>query len=158
MRYNLTVAVLGTGYMGKIYAKALDGLVNKIIFCSTDTEAGRAGVSEEMCRRFECFCALAEKHDLKLIVGLITGQMSFGGFYPPVFGGSRNAMSNPTMNKWQLRYIKYFVSRMKKQNAIIGWDLGNEAECIAADVEPDAFYVWCASIANAIRVADPRVP
>lgn len=123
-----------------------------------DTEAGRAGVSEEMCRRFECFCALAEKHDLKLIVGLITGQMSFGGFYPPVFGGSRNAMSNPTMNKWQLRYIKYFVSRMKKQNAIIGWDLGNEAECIAADVEPDAFYVWCASIANAIRVADPTRP
>ena len=123
-----------------------------------DTEAGRAGVSEEMCRRFERFCALAEKHDLKLIVGLITGQMSFGGFYPPVFGGSRNAMSDPTMCKWQLRYVKYFVSRMKKQKAIIGWDLGNEAECIAMDVEPDAFYVWCSSIANAIRVADPTRP
>lgn len=123
-----------------------------------DTEAGRAGVSEEMCQRFERFCELAQKHNLKLIVGLITGQMSFGGFYPPVFSGSHNAMSNPTMCKWQLRYIKYFITRMKKQNAIIGWDLGNEAECIAADVEPDEFHVWCTSIANAIRVADPTRP
>ena len=51
------------------------------------TEAGKAGVSEEMCLRFERFCALAEKYGLKLIVGLITGQMSFGGYYPPVFQG-----------------------------------------------------------------------
>ena len=123
-----------------------------------DTEAGRAGVSEEMCRRFERFCALAEKHGLGLVVGLITGQMSFGGFYPPVFKGSHNAMSDPTMCKWQLRYIKYFVGRMKKQAAVVAWDLGNEVECVAADVEPDAFYFWCASIANAIRVADPTRP
>ena len=122
------------------------------------TEAGQAGVSEEMCRRFERFCALAEKYELKLIVGLITGQMSFGGYYPPVFQGSRNAVSNPTMCKWELRYIKYLVGRMKKQSAIIGWDLGNEVEHIAADVEPDAFYFWCASLANAIRVADPTRP
>ena len=123
-----------------------------------DTEAGRAGVSEEMCRRFERFCALAEKYELKLIVGLITGQMSFGGFYPPVFAGSHNAVSNPTMCKWELRYIKYLVGRMKKQSAIVGWDLGNEVEHIAEDVEPDAFYFWCASLANAIRVADPTRP
>ena len=123
-----------------------------------DTEAGRAGISEEMCRRFERFCALAEKHGLQLIVGLITGQMSFGGFYPPVFAGSHNAMSNPTMCKWELRYIKYLVGRLKNQKSIVGWDLGNEVECIAADVEPDAFYFWCASIANAIRVADPTRP
>ena len=120
-----------------------------------DTAAGRAGVSEEMCRRFERFCALAEKHGFGLIVGLITGQMSFGGFYPPVFQGSRNAVSDPAMCKWQLRYIRYFVGRMKQQPAILAWDLGNEVECIAADVEPDAFHFWCASIANAIRVADP---
>ena len=123
-----------------------------------DTEAGRAGVSEEMCCRFERFCALAEKYEFALIVGLITGQMSFGGFYPPVFAGSRNAMSDPTMCKWQLRYVKYFVGRMKTQNAIVAWDLGNEVENIATDVAPDSFYVWCASIANAIRVADPSRP
>lgn len=123
-----------------------------------DTEAGRAGVSEEMCLRFERFCSLADKHGLKLIVGLITGQMSFGGFYPPVFKGAHNAVSDPAMCKWELRYIKYLVGRMKKQSAIVGWDLGNEVEHIAADVEPDAFYFWCASLANAIRVADPTRP
>ena len=137
---------------GGVYEFQMDGRT------LPDTEAGRAGVSEEMCARFECFCALAEKHGLSLIVGLITGQMSFGGFYPPVFKGSHNAMSDPTMCKWQLRYIKYLVGRLKKQTAIVGWDLGNEVENIAADVTPDAFYFWCASIANAIRVADPTRP
>ena len=86
-----------------------------------DTEAGRAGVCEEMCARFERFCALADKHGLKLIVGLITGQMSFGGYYPPVFKGSHNAMSDPAMCKWQLRYIKYLVGRLKTQTAIVGF-------------------------------------
>ena len=123
-----------------------------------DTEAGRAGVSEEMCRRFERFCALAERHGLALVVGLITGQMSFGGFYPPVFAGSKNAMSNPTMCKWQLRFVRYFVSRMRDQRAIVGWDLGNEVENIADGVDPDAFYVWCSAISNAIRASDPTRP
>lgn len=123
-----------------------------------DTEAGRAGVSEEMCRRFERFCSLAEEHGLALIVGLITGQMSFGGFYPPVFSGSRNAMSNPTMCKWELRFVRYFVSRMRNQCAIVGWDLGNEVENIADGVDPDAFYVWCTAISNTIRASDPTRP
>ena len=42
MKYDLTVAILGTGFMGKTYAKALDGLVSKMIFCSTDEDGGRA--------------------------------------------------------------------------------------------------------------------
>ena len=40
MKYELTVAIIGTGYMGKTYAKVLDTLVSKMIFCSTDEEAG----------------------------------------------------------------------------------------------------------------------
>ena len=80
---------------GGVYEFQMDGRT------LPDTEAGRAGVSEEMCARFERFCALAEKHGLSLIVGLITGQMSFGGFYPPVFKGSHNAMSDPTMSPLQ---------------------------------------------------------
>ena len=35
------------------------------------TEAGRAGVDEKMADRFQIFCDLAEKHHIKLIVGLI---------------------------------------------------------------------------------------
>lgn len=50
-----------------------------------DTEAGRAGVSESACQKFEIFCRLAEKYGLKLIVGLITGHMSFRTYCPPRF-------------------------------------------------------------------------
>lgn len=42
-----------------------------------DTDAGRAGVSEEACVKFKKFCDLAEKHNMRLIVALITGHMSF---------------------------------------------------------------------------------
>ena len=42
-----------------------------------DTPAGRAGVSEEACQKFEKFCSIAEKYGMKLIVALITGHMSF---------------------------------------------------------------------------------
>jgi hypothetical protein len=36
-----------------------------------------------MIGRFREMCALAEKHDLKLVVGLITGWMSGRLFVPP---------------------------------------------------------------------------
>ena len=42
MRYDLTVAIIGTGYMGKIYAEVLASLVNNMIFCSTDEQGGKA--------------------------------------------------------------------------------------------------------------------
>ena len=41
-----------------------------------NTEAGRAGIDAVMVERFERFCDLAAKYELKLIVGLLTGWMS----------------------------------------------------------------------------------
>jgi beta-galactosidase len=41
-----------------------------------DTVAGQAGVDEVMLGRFAEFCAIAERHGLGLVVGLITGWMS----------------------------------------------------------------------------------
>ena len=41
-----------------------------------DTEFGRAGVNETMMERFRVFLNLAEKYNLKLLVGIITGWMS----------------------------------------------------------------------------------
>ena len=77
-----------------------------------DTEAGRAGVSEEACQKFESFCKLAKKHGMRLIVALITGHMSFRTYAPPAFQG-RSLLSDPTVIKWQLRFVKYFVARFK---------------------------------------------
>ena len=124
-----------------------------------DTEAGRAGVSEEACRHFENFCALAEKFDLKLIVGLITGHMSFRNFAPPAFAG-RQLLGDPTVLKWQLRFVRYFVKRFRNQSCIAGWDLGNEVNNLIAggQVTADMFYTWCSAIADAARASDGSRP
>lgn len=123
-----------------------------------DTEAGRAGVSEEACRKFERFLALCKKYGMKLIVAVITGHMSFRTYNPPAFDGKK-LLTDPTVIKWQLRYAKYFVSRFKNHDEIVAWDLGNEVDNMPADREnPDAFYVWCDTIGNAIRVSDGTRP
>ena len=124
-----------------------------------DTDAGRAGVSEEACRNFETFCNIAEKYDMKLMVGLITGQMSFRIYAPPAFEG-KDLLSDPTVIKWQLKFVRYFVERFKNQKAIIGWDLGNETACMPGlnGKNPDTFYVWCSAIAYAIKSCDQDRP
>lgn len=121
-----------------------------------DTEAGRAGVSEVACEHFAEFCALAEKYGLRLVVGLITGHMS-GRYFAPEPFGARNPVNDPTLVKWQLRFVRYFVGRFKSAPAIAAWDLGNEVNGFAnrADAENiDHSYVWASNIANAIRVVD----
>lgn len=122
-----------------------------------DTSAGRAGVSEQACEQFEYFCRLSEKYGFKLIVGLITGHMSFRNYIPPAFTG-KNIITDPTVIKWQLRFVRYFVSRFKDTNAIVGWDLGNEINNFIGNDASDAFYLWCSTISSAIRTCDPSRP
>ncbi len=127
--------------------------------CLDDTPTGRAGVSEEACKKFEVFCNLAEKHHLKLIVALITGHMSFRLYTPPAFEG-RPILSDPTVMKWQRRFIKYFVDRFRSMPAIAGWDLGNEVNSLPGleGKHPDTFFVWCSAMADAIRSVDTVHP
>ncbi len=125
-----------------------------------DTEAGRAGVSEEACRRFEIFCDLAQKHGLSLLVGLITGHMSFRYFAPTPFQ-HRNPITDPTVVKWELRFVKYFVKRFAAHPAIAAWDLGNELEGFASRSDsdiPDAGYLFASAITNAVKAIDQVHP
>ena len=123
-----------------------------------DTPAGRAGVSEEACEKFEVFCRLCEKYDMKLIVALITGHMSFRTYNPPAFDG-KALLSDPTVIKWQIRFVKYFVSRFKAQSSIVAWDLGNEPSNMPGlNDNPDTFYVWCSTVADAARACDSTRP
>jgi endo-1,4-beta-mannosidase len=123
-----------------------------------DTEAGKAGMSEQACEKFEAFCTLAEKYDMKLVVALITGHMSGRTYNPPVFDG-KALMSDPTVLKWQIRFVKYFVKRFKEQSAIVGWDLGNESIYIPGKTDnPDTFYVWASIISDAAKSVDSTHP
>ncbi len=123
-----------------------------------DTPAGKAGVDENACRNFEHFCATAEKYGLSLIVGLITGHMTFRLFVPQAFAGKK-LLTDSAVLKWQLRFVKYFVNRFKNASSIIAWDLGNEPNYLTGMEEgTDVFYVWCSLIGDAIKTCDASRP
>ena len=115
-----------------------------------------AGVDEEMMRRFRLFCDMAQKNDIKLIVGIVTGWMSGRQFVPPVFE-ERNVLSDPEAIMWQTRFVKHFVREMKDHPAIAAWDYGNECNCMGARGTA-MFYNWMDHIAMAIRSCDSTRP
>ena len=118
---------------------------------------GRAGLSRTMLGRFAEMCALAEKHGLQLVVGLITGWMSGRLFVPPALE-SMDPISDPRSIAWQIRFVREFVTALKPQRSIAAWDLGNECNCMGVADNPDVAYTWTAAISGAIKRADASRP
>ena len=117
-----------------------------------------AGVDEEMMRRFRFMCDVSQKHDVKLVVGLITGWMSGRLFVPPAFE-AKNVLLDAEVMTWQTRFVRHFVREMKDHPAILGWDLGNECNCMAGkDIGPYESWMWLNTIASAIRAEDATRP
>ncbi len=117
-----------------------------------------AGVDEEMMRRFRFMCDVAEKHDVKLVVGLITGWMSGRLFVPPAFE-AKNVLTDAEVLTWQTRFVRHFVREMKDHAAIVGWDLGNECNCMAwKDMDAYDSWMWMNTMASAIRLEDRTRP
>ena len=121
------------------------------------TEAGYAGVDETMLRRFEEFCDLAEKHGMRLVVAIMTGQMTFRNFIPPALE-NRNPYSDPYALAWEGRFIECFVNRMKGKKAIVAWESGNESRALCAAESKEQGEWWLRYIHSVIRVADPTRP
>ncbi len=122
------------------------------------TSAGEAGIDEVMFERFEDFCQIADKYGMKLIVGLITGHMSFGNMIPPALV-NLDLMSDPKAVLWEVRYVKYLVTRFCNIENIVAWDLGNEVENIKErNTTKEEFHVWTNTIYNAIKTCDPTRP
>ena len=117
-----------------------------------------AAVDEEMMRRFRFFCDVAQKNDIKLIVGIITGWMSGRQFVPVVFE-EKNVLVDPEAVMWETRFTKYFVEQLKDHPAIAAWDYGNECNCMGAGLAGQAaFYNWMDHIGMAIRSKDLTRP
>lgn len=115
-----------------------------------------AGVDEEMMRRFRTFCDMAQKHNMKLIVGIITGWMSGRQFTPAVFE-EKNVLCDPVAVMWETRFVRYFVNELKDHPAIAAWDFGNECDSLGANNQA-MFYNWMGYIGSTIRLCDRTRP
>ncbi len=114
---------------------------------------GKDGMSVEAMAHFRQFADLAQKHNIKLVVGLVTGWMSGQLFVPQALEGCK-ILSDPTSIMWQVKMVRNMVREFKDHPAILAWDLGNECN-VMEDVEnSQTAYVWTASITNAIRAED----
>jgi len=118
--------------------------------------AGQAAMVPEMLERFHTFCHLAEKYDLKLIVGLLTGWMS-GRLYAPPALEHRNLLTDPVALRWEVLFIRCFVREMKGEPAIAAWDWGNECNCLAPETD-DEMWVWGQLMTSAIKLEDSTRP
>ena len=121
------------------------------------TEAGYAGVDETMLRRFEEFCDIAERHGMKLVVAIMTGQMTFRNFIPPALE-NHDPFSDPYALAWEGRFIECFVNRMKGKRAIVAWESGNESRALASAETKEQGEWWLRYIHSVIRTADPTRP
>ena len=149
-----------------IYAVPLNGgnwnKVNEIrMFPSEeklpDTPAGFAGVDERMMERFASFCDMAEKHGIRLIVPILTGQMTFRNLVPPALLHV-DLYGDPQAIKWEMRFVDYFVRRLKDKKAIVAWESGNETRMIATNTGADQAEAWQRYIHSVIRLADDSRP
>lgn len=116
-----------------------------------------AMIDETMMKRFDAVLLLAKKHELKLIVALMTGWMS-GMLFDVDWRKDRNIYTDPFMLKWQLLYCGEFAKRYTDNDSIIGWEYGNEHNCFMQCPSGEAAYTWLRAIANEIRVNDTKHP
>lgn len=122
-----------------------------------DTPCGRAGVDERMVEHFEEFCDIAHKYGIRLIVPLLTGQMTFRNFLPPALA-HLDPYSDPYALKWEARYLECMVSRLKSKPAIVAWESGNESRILGNCKSREQAEFWQRYIHNVIRLADPERP
>lgn len=121
------------------------------------TGPGKDGVSQEAVDHFRQLADLAQKYNIKLIVGLVTGWMSGQLFVPPALEG-RDILTDPVSLTWQVRLVRTMVKEFKDHPAILAWDLGNECNAMQSVDNNMQAYVWTATVANAIRAYDPAKP
>ena len=120
------------------------------------TEEGRCGVDPVVADHFAEFCDIAEKHHMKLVVGLITGWMS-GRLHMPEGLAGLDPLTDPTAIKWEIKFIRYMVRRFKDHPAIGAWDLGNECNCMG-NVNTESAFVWASIVTNTVRSEDRTHP
>ncbi len=119
-----------------------------------DADGIRSGVDPVMLERFRFVCDCAQRHRLKLGIGLVTGWMSGRLFAPPAFA-DRNLLTDPEVIRWQLKLVKRVVGEFCDHPAIAFWGIGNECNCLSPADRQES-NLWASIMADAIRVADHK--
>ena len=114
------------------------------------------GLDPVMMERFRIVADLALKHELKLVVGLLTGWMSGATFVPPVLSG-KNLVQDFQAVRLAEMFLRGFVNEMKDHPAIVAWEPGNECNCLSSG-SVDCTWNWLNMVCSAIRLADPTRP
>ncbi len=114
-------------------------------------------IDEKMIERFIKFCEIADKYDMKLIVGLLTGWLSSRLFIPDVLN-DKNLFSDPEALIFEQKYVSGFVKYTKHIKNIFAWDLGNECNNLSMAQSRDEAFCWANIISNAIRAQDSTRP
>lgn len=122
-----------------------------------ETPEDLAGIDPVMADRLDVFLDLCAERGIRVILGLITGWMS-GRMYIPRALEGLNLFTDATALRWEIRYVKYLVTRFKSKSAIVAWDLGNECNCMYDCANPDVAYTWSSLISNTIRSIDNERP
>lgn len=120
------------------------------------TDLGAAGISEPMVDRFGELLDLAASTGFQVVVSLLTGWMS-GRLFAPAGLDGLNLLTDPLALRWEVRFVRAFVTHFAGHPAIAAWELGNECNCLA-EVDKDQAFVWTTTIADAVRAADPSRP
>jgi len=74
-KYNLTAAVIGTGYIGIQHLEALKTLVSEVVVCNADQEKGKAVAENTVADSMAIMKKCSKKKGLILSISA----------YPPIF-------------------------------------------------------------------------
>lgn len=122
-----------------------------------DTPAGQAGMDETMLEHFREFCDIAQRHNIRLIVAIMTVHMTGRHFVPPAIE-NRDLFTDPFALKWEIKFYDCFVRTMKDHPAIAAWETGNEMNYTAQVKDANHAWVWTRMMHDVIRLADPSRP
>ncbi|MDD5729163.1 MAG: cellulase family glycosylhydrolase, partial [Victivallales bacterium] len=114
-------------------------------------------VDPRQLEKFDQVVELAGKHNLKLIVALLTAWMS-GVLFNPGWKGGRNLFANPFMLKYQILYCRAFARRYAGRPEILAWEYGNEQNCVDHCDSPETAWVWLHALAAELKLNDPETP
>lgn len=116
-----------------------------------------SGLSPSAISNFKTLLELAKKHNLKVIVALVTGWMSGRKFMPSAIA-HLNPITDAKAVNFECRFIKDFINETKDFEQIIAWELGNECNAMSLDSDENLNELWLSAVSSTIKKADPSRP